>query len=75
MDSNGKLSKHNLVMNQYFTSSIGDEKVNVKVQFDEESEEALPTGKETIKQDGGDKDTEDTEDNKDIDISRSKNIH
>jgi len=32
-------------MNQSFTSSIGDGKLNVKVQFDEESEEALPTGK------------------------------
>jgi len=62
------------MMNQYFTSSIGDEKVNLKVQFDEESEEALPTGKEIIKQDGGDKDTEDTEDNKDIDISLTKDV-
>ena len=70
-------TKDQKMMNQYFTSSIGDEKVNVKVQFDEESEEALPTGKETIKQDGGDKDTEDTEDtedNKDIDISLTKDV-
>ena len=67
-------TKDQKIMNQYFTSSIGDEKVNVKVQFDEESEEALPTGKETIKQDGGDKDTEDTEDNKDIDISLTKDV-
>ena len=42
-------TKDQKMMNQYFTSSIGDEKVNVKVQFDEESEEALPTGKETDK--------------------------
>ena len=64
------------MMNQYFTSSIGDNKVNVEVKFDEESEEALPTGKETIKQDGGDKDkdTEDTEDNKDTDISLTKDV-
>lgn len=65
------------MMNQYFTRSIGDEKVNVKVQFDEESEDALPTGKETIKQDGGDievKDTESTEDDKDIDISLTKDV-
>jgi hypothetical protein len=67
-------TKDQKMMNQYFTSSIGDEKVNVKVQFDEESEEALPTGKETIKQDGGDKDTEETEDNKDIDISLTKDV-
>ena len=69
-------TKDQKIMNQYFTSSIGDEKVNVKVQFDEESEEALPTGKETIKQDGEDKDTdtEETEDNKDIDISLTKDV-
>ena len=64
-------TKDQKMMNQYFSSSIGDEKVNVKVQFDEESEEVLPTGKETIKQDGGDKDTED---NKDIDISLTKDV-
>lgn len=70
-------TKDQKMMNQYFTSSIGDEKVNVKVQFDEEGEEALPTGKETIKQDTnevGDKDTEDTEDNKDIDVSLTKDV-
>jgi len=67
-------TKDQKMMNQYFTSSIGDDKVNVKVQFDEESEEVLPTGKETIKQDGGDKDTEDTEDNKDTDISLTKDV-
>jgi hypothetical protein len=70
-------TKDQKMMNQYFTSSIGDEKVNVKVQFDEESEEALPTGKETIKQDGGDtevKDAECKEDDKDIDISLTKDV-
>ena len=67
-------TKDQKMMNQYFTSSIGDGKLNVKVQFDEECEDALPTGKETIKQDGGDKDTEDTEDNKDIDISLTKDV-
>lgn len=67
-------TKDQKMMNQYFTSSIGDEKVNVKVQFDEESKDALPTGKEIIKQDGGDKDTENTEDNKDIDISLTKDV-
>jgi hypothetical protein len=75
-------TKDQKIMNQYFTSSIGDEKVNVKVQFDEESKEALPTGKET-KQDTEEdtednKDTEDnnkdTEDNKDIDISLTKDV-
>ena len=67
-------TKDQKMMNQYFTSSIGDGKLNVKVQFDEECEDALPTGKETIKQDGGDKDTEDIEDNKDIDISLTKDV-
>jgi hypothetical protein len=65
------------MINQYFTSSIGDGKLNVKVQFDEESEEALPTGKETIKQDTNEveeKDTEGTEDDKDIDISLTKDV-
>ena len=67
-------TKDQKMMNQYFTSSIGDGKLNVKVQFDEECEDALPTGKETIKQGGGDKDTEDIEDNKDIDISLTKDV-
>ena len=66
-------TKDQKMMNQYFTSSIGDDKVNVKVQFDEESEEALPTGKETTNE-VGDKDTGDTEDNKDIDISLTKDV-
>ena len=70
-------TKDQKMMNRYFTSSIGDEKVNVKVQFDEESEEALPTGKETIKQDTnevGEKDAECKEDDKDIDISLTKDV-
>ena len=45
------INKDKKMINQYFTSSIGDGKLNIKVQFDEESEDALPTGKETIKQD------------------------
>jgi hypothetical protein len=64
-------------MNQYFTSSSGDEKVNVKVQFDEEGEDALPTGKETIKQDTNEveeKDAESKEDDKDINISLTKDV-
>jgi protein gp37 len=43
-------TKDQKIMNHYFTSSINDNKVNIKVQFDEESKDALPTGKETIKQ-------------------------
>ena len=45
-------TKDQKMLNQYFTSSVGDEKVNVKVQFDDESDEQLPDGKEIIK-DGG----------------------
>jgi hypothetical protein len=37
-------------INQYFTSSLGDKPVNITVHFDENSEEALPTGKEVIAQ-------------------------
>jgi hypothetical protein len=44
-------TKDQKMMNQYFTSSNKDESINVKVQFDEESDQALPTGKVTIKQD------------------------
>jgi hypothetical protein len=72
-------TKDQKMMNQYFTSSVGDDKVNVKVQFDEESEEVLPTGKEIIKQGGCDneveeKDTVVKEDDKDIDISLTKDV-
>jgi len=69
-------TKDQQIMNQYFTSSIGDEKVNVKVQFDEESEDALPTGKEIIKQDSEENEVEkeETEDNKDTDISLTKDV-
>jgi len=67
-------TKDQKMMNQYFTSSINNEKVNIKVQFDEESEDALPTGKETIKQDGGEKDVDGKEDDTDIDISLTKDV-
>ena len=65
-------TKDQQMMNHYFTSSIGD-KVNVKVKFDEESEEALPTGKE-IKQDGDTEVEEKENDDKDIDISLTKDV-
>jgi hypothetical protein len=70
-------TKDQKLMNQWFTSSIGDEKVNVKVKFDEESEDALPTGKETVKQNTnevGENESEDNEDNKDVDISLTKDV-
>jgi hypothetical protein len=68
-------TKDQKMINRYFTSSIGDEKVNVNVRFDEESEEALPTGKETIKQDTNEtEDAEEKEDGKNIDISLTKDV-
>ncbi len=73
-------TKDQKMMNQYFTSSVGDGKVNIKVKFDEESEDALPTGKETIKEiqdernnEIKEKETED-EDDKEIDISLTKDV-
>jgi hypothetical protein len=63
------------MMNQYFTSSVGNAKVNVKVKFDEESEEALPSGKGITKQEGGDHEEKEDEDNKNnIDISLTKDV-
>ena len=72
-------TKDQKIINQYFTSSVGDEKVNVKLQFDEESEESLPTGKETIKQDTnevGDNEVEEKDDelNSDVNISLTKDV-
>ena len=71
-------TKDQKLVNQCFTNSIGDEKVNIKIQFDEDSEEALSTGKEIKKQDGGDNevnDSEITEDNKENDnISLTKDV-
>lgn len=65
------------MMNHNFTSSIGDAKLDITVKFDEESEDALPTGKDTIKHDGGargDTDDESIEDDKVIDISLNKDV-
>jgi len=48
-------TKDQKLINQLINSSIGDKKVNVKVKFDDESDEPLPSGKEITKQqDGGD---------------------
>lgn len=66
-------TKDQQMMNNYFTSTIGDEKVNVNVKFDEESEEALPTGNEIIKQDTNEVEAKDTDD-KDIDISFTRDV-
>jgi len=69
-------TKDQKIMNQSFTRSVGDGKLNVKVQFDEESEEALPTGKKTIKQVEGDNEVEEKDDeiNTDVNISLTKDV-
>ena len=40
-------TKDQKLVNEYFTSSLGDEKVNLTVLFDEENNQALPTGQTT----------------------------
>ena len=68
------------MLNQYFTFSLGDERVNVKVQFDEESHEALPTGKEITTERGGggsgssDNEPEDEPDTQNANISLTKDV-
>jgi len=72
-------TKDQKMLNQCFTSSVGDEKVNVKVHFDEENEDALPSGKEIIKQDEGhnevsENENGDDETNTDVNISLTKDV-
>jgi len=72
-------TKDQKMLNQYFTSSVGDEKINVKVQFDEESEQPLPEGKEIIKDDGNDVDeteekSDDEQDTQNTNISLTKDV-
>ena len=59
-------TKDQRLINQYFTSSIGDGKINIKVNFDDENEEPLQTGKEIIKQNVEDN-TDNTESSVNID--------
>jgi hypothetical protein len=64
-------------LNQYFTSSVGDEKVNVKVKFDDESEDSLPKGKTPKKQDNddnGDNDENDENDKSEEEEPKTTNI-
>ncbi len=71
-------TKDQKLINQYFTSSVGDEKVNIQVQFDDESDEQLQTGKEITKQekdDGDDSSVADKDAEKDIqNISLTKDV-
>lgn len=49
-------TKDQRMLNNYITRSIGDEKGNVKVPFDEESDYDLPDGKSIVKDGDGDSD-------------------
>jgi len=64
-------------LNKYFTSSVGDEHVNVKIKVDEESGDALPTGREIVTV-GDDGETEvkenETDDDIDANISLTKDV-
>lgn len=67
-------------VNQYFTSSVGDEKINVKVKFDEDSGETLATGKQQTKQpvngqeEPGKEEEEQEEQEKCLNISLTKDV-
>jgi hypothetical protein len=72
-------TKDQKMLNKYFTSSVGDEKINVKVQFDEESEQPLPDGKEIIKDGGSNVDeteetADDEQDTQNANISLTKDV-
>ncbi len=66
-------SKDQSIINKYFTSSMGDEKLNVKIQLDNENEQELPTGKE-ITREGESGEREIEEENKEINISLTKDV-
>lgn len=66
-------TKDQKMLNQYFTTSVGKDKVNVKVQFDEESDKALPNGKEIVKE-GDDNEREDEPDTQHANISLTKDV-
>ena len=71
-------TKDQKLINQYFTSSIGDNKVDVKVQFDDDSNESLQSGKKITKQekeDGDDSSIDDEDEEKDTqNISLTKDV-
>lgn len=75
-------TKDQHLINRYFKSSVGDGKVNIQVQFDEDSNEPLQTGKELIKQEtdggggdgNGDRDDSDNDGTLDEDITDIQNI-
>lgn len=64
--------------NQIFTNSIGDKKINIKIQFDNESEEPLSNGKNFMKEGGShdetEEKTEDEQDTQNENISLTKDV-
>jgi len=69
-------TKDQKMLNQYFTCSLADEKVNVKVHFDDESDESLPDGKEIIKEYDNEQEEKDEQEEKteDSNISLTKDV-
>ena len=81
-------TKDQQILNKSFTNSVGDKRVNITVQVDEESEHALQRGTELVKQTGGynesvddivsddtsDKESELIENETDTNISLSKDV-
>lgn len=69
-------SRDQKMINAHFTSSVGDECVNVKIQFDEENEDALPTGKDiVVSNEEADDDSEDSANEKsNVNISMTKDV-
>ena len=69
---------HQRMMNMCFAKSVGDDKVNWKVKFDDENKEPLPTGKEITKQNDTTDDETSTEDsdetNTEVKISFTKDV-
>jgi len=49
-------TKDQKIINKYFTSSVNDEKFNIKVEFDEDCGQPLQSGKEITKKDNSDYD-------------------
>jgi hypothetical protein len=66
-------TKDQHLMNEYFTRSMGDEKVRIQVQFDEDSADALATGKEVVRVEG-DEAAEKEEEEESNDISLTKDV-
>jgi len=58
-------------LNKEFMDSVGDKKINVKIKFDEESDQVLPTGKEIVKDGDGYENTSENEENDEEDTQNA----